>query len=343
MRRTKVRQEDIARAVGVSVSTVSRVLSGAPGISPATSKKVLQVAASLGTPLALPELDGSAPQNHRLERALLFLNQVDRNSGSGSIYHFLVTGIQKAARKVGLRVEVAQLGDDGEIPPSILGGAETGILFAGVDPSIRLKDGLAETRHPTVLVNGLDPTMTHDQVAPNNFFGGWLAAQHLLDMGHRHILHLGTRRRTTLAARSSGFLSAMKKSGFEELEYHAVEIDNVNEREAHIAMESLLKGGRFPYTAVFCAADPVALAVMQELRMQGIDVPGDVSVLGFNGLPLAELSSPLLSTLSVDWEYLGTEAIRLLVSRSADPDRPTQQTLTQVVLKPADSVAMARK
>lgn len=343
MRQAKVRQEDIARAVGVSVSTVSRVLSGAPGISPATIKKVLNAAADLGTPPQSLPYAGSAVKAHRLQRALLFLNQVDLNSGSGTIYHFVVTGIQKAAREAGLRVELASLGDDGEIPERILGGTETGVLFAGVDPSPKVMKTLADVGHPTVLVNGLDPTMTHDQVAPNNYFGGWLAAQHLLDMGHRRILHLGTRRRPTLAARSDGFQSAMKHTDLEGVQFHSVDMGNVTEREAHKAMQDLLKGGDFPYSAVFCSADTVALTVMQELRMRGIDVPGEVSLLGFNGLPLAELSSPLLSTLSVDWEFLGIEAIRLMTTRSANPDRPTQQIQTQVVLKAAESVTRIGK
>lgn len=343
MRQAKVRQEDIARAVGVSVSTVSRVLSGAPGIGPATTEKVLRAAAELGTPLTLPTEGDTPAAGPRMQRALLFLRQVDLNSGSGSIYHFVMTGIQKAALQAGLRVELALLGEDGEIPVQILGGPETGVLFAGVDPSPDLLKTLLDTRHPTVLVNALDPTMTHDQVAPNNYFGGWLAAQHFLDMGHRRILQLGTRRRPTLAARTEGFLAAIEQSDDGRLDCDFAEMANVTEQDAHIAMKDLLKDGTFAYSAVFCSADIVALAVMQELRMRGIDVPGQVSLLGFNGLPLAEFSSPLLSTLTVDWEYLGKEAVRLLRLRSADPERPTQQTQTQVLLRQAGSVADLRK
>ncbi|SIN88129.1 LacI family DNA-binding transcriptional regulator [Vannielia litorea] len=338
MRHSKVRQEDIARVVGVSVSTVSRVLSGAPGISPATTQKVLRAAADLGTPITLPG-DGGGLVTHRMERALLFLKQVDLNSGSGSIYHFVMTGIQKAARKYGLRVELALLGEDGEIPERILGGAETGVLFAGVDPSPKLLKKLRETGNSAVLVNGLDPSMTHDQVAPNNYQGGWLAAQHFLDMGHRRILQLGTARRLTLAARTQGFLDAIAQAGMDGLDCDFIEIGNVTEQAAQVALKQILSESAFPYTAVFCSADIVALTVMQELRMREIDVPREVSLLGFNGLPLAEFSSPLLSTLYVDWEYLGHEAIRLLCTRSAEPDRPTQQVQTQVILKQAETVA----
>ncbi len=343
MRQSKVRQEDIAKVVGVSVSTVSRVLSGAPGISPGTTKKVLQAAADLGTPLVLPADAAGPVAGQRIKRALLLQMQVDLNSGSASIYHFIMTGLQKAAAEVGLRVELALLGEDGTIPSQILGGPETGVLFAGVDPDLSLLKSLRDQGHPTVLVNGIDPTMTHDHVAPNNYFGGFLAAQHLLEMGHRRILQLSTRRRPTLAARTFGFRAAIEQWGGDPVTCDQLEMENVTEQAAHMALKPMLDEGRFPYSAVFCVTDIVALSVMQELRMHGFNVPDDVSLLGFNGLPVAEFSSPLLSTLDVNWQHLGTEAIRLLVARCADPDAPSHQVLTQVKLKRGASVRDVRK
>ena len=342
MRQSRVRQEDIARAVGVSVSTVSRVLSGAPGISPATAEKVMRAAADLGTPVTGPTGGpGSAVAAHKMQRALLFLNQVDINTGSGSIYHFVITGIQKAAKKAGLPIELALLGDDGEIPEKILGGPETGVLFAGVDPCHNVSERLKNKGHPTVIVNGLDPTMRHDQVAPNNYFGGQLAAQYLVSMGHRRILHLGTRRRWTLSARTDGFRAGIDGADVTGLKCDNIELPNVTEHAARVTLNDLLERGDFAYSAVFCAADNVGLTAMQELRMRGIEVPRQVSLLGFNGLPVAELSSPLLSTLAVDWEFLGAESIRILALRSLEPLRPTQQIQTQVVLHRGESVIEA--
>ena len=342
MRQSRVRQEDIAKAVGVSVSTVSRVMSGAPGISPATTKKVLQAAADLGTPVA-PSAQASAAPDHRMKRALLFLKQIDLNSGTGSIYQFIMTGIQNAARDAGLQIELALLGEDEDIAGSIPDGPETGLLFAGVDPTPGLLENLNKSKHPAALVNGLDPTMTHDQVAPNNYQGGWLAAQYLIRMGHRRILHLGTRRRLTLAARSDGFLAAIEQADIAGLSCDFMEMGNLTEHKAETAIKQKLAQEDFPYSAVFCSTDIVALTVMQELRKGGMEVPNEVSLLGFNGLPLAEFSSPLLSTLVVDWAFLGTEAIRLLCARSLEPDRPAQQIQTQVILKQAASVADVSK
>jgi len=67
-------------------------------------------------------------------------------------------------------------------------------------------------------------------------------------------------------------------------------------------------------------------------------VPEDVSVLGFNGSPIAELSSPPLSTLRINWENIGSEAIRLLLRRAQDPDAPTQQSLFDAKLIERSSV-----
>ncbi len=338
MRQPKIRQEDIARAAGVSVSTVSRVLSGAPGISATTTARVMKAAAEFGTDL--PLAGGAAViAGHRLKRALLFLNQDDLNSGSGSIYHYVTVGLQKAARDAGLQLQFAVLGDDGDVPAQLLGGGETGVFFAGVDPSVDVLKDLRDRGHPTVLVNGLDPSMTVDQVAPNNFFGGRMAAQHLLEMGHRRVLHLGTTRRWTLRARTDGFRQGIEQSGTSGVACDYVEMGNVTEKEAHLALSKVLKREPFPYTAIFCSADVVALTAMQELQLQGISVPDEVSLLGFNGLPIAEFSSPLLSTMAVDWEYLGSEAVRLLLQRNVEPQRPTEQVQVQVSLRVQETVA----
>ncbi|WP_226781614.1 LacI family DNA-binding transcriptional regulator [Oceaniglobus trochenteri] len=339
MRQPRIKQEDIARAVGVSVSTVSRVLSGAPGISPATTARVLRAASDMGTQVPGPLGAKQAARGHGLKRALLFLNQVDTNSGSASIYHFVTAGLRKAAREADLPIEFSLLGDDGDIPDLILGGAETGVLLAGVDPSQRLMQRLVAGGHPAVMVNGLDPTMTLDHVAPNNFFGGRMAAEYLIRKGHRRILHLGTSRRWTLRARTDGFRQAIEDAAPKDIHCDYVTMANVTEREGLQALAPLLDQRPFPYTAIFCAADNVALSGMQALRLRGFDVPGDVSLLGFNGLPHSEMSSPLLSTMAVDWEYLGTEAIRLLLLRHAEPRRPTQKTETEVLLKDRNSVA----
>lgn len=339
MKRSKIKQEDIAQAVGVSVSTVSRVLSGAPGISTATIEKVLTVAAEMGTPLPAGVANRPVRNESGLKRALLFISQADVHGGTGSIYHFVASGIRQAAMLSDLSVEFALLNEEGFVPDKLLGRGDTGILFAGVDPSPDAMSRIKSNGNPVVLVNALDPTMAYDHVAPNNLYGGRLAAQHLVEMGHRRIMHIGTKRRWTLRARTEGFQQGILDAKEAGVTCDYFPMQNISELEAQAILARIPMENGFPYTAIFCTSDNVALSSMQSLRLRGLDVPNEVSVLGFNGLPISEFSSPLLSTLSVDWEYLGTEAIRLLLQRHAEPTRPTQQTQIQVSLKTGNSVA----
>ena len=338
MKTKKIRQEDIAKAARVSVSTVSRVLSGTPGISEDTRSHVLKVSSDMGNDnMILPNALVSA-NAVRLKRALLFLNESDTYQGIGAIYSFIVDGLRQAADDASLPIEFAVIGEDGEIPQQLLGDAQTGVLFAGIDPSAKLIKKLVKNGNPSVLVNGLDLSMQLDHVAPNNLFGGMLAAKHIIENGHQSILHVGTERRWTLRTRSEGFLLGINIYGDERSHCETLMLPNLTEAHARKALETLDEVKPFPYSAIFCSSDSVALIVMQELRLRGLQVPDDVSVLGFNGTPIAELSSPPLSTLRVDWEHVGAEAIRLLLRRAADPQSPTQQSLIQASLVPRGSI-----
>lgn len=338
MQQTKIRQEDIAKAACVSVSTVSRVFSGSPGISESTRSRVFEVAADLGGGTVFDPGIYVASAAMRLKRALLFLNEGYSYPGTGEIYPVIVSGLRKAAAKVCLPIEFAMMGGNGEIPQELLQGDGTGVLFVGVDPGESLINQLLDNGNPTVLVNGLDTTMRLDHVAPNNLFGGMLAARHLIEKGHKSILQLGTDFRWTLRTRSEGFRLGIQMYGNDQVHCDSIMMPGFKESHARAAFKSAVSSEKFPYDAVFCSADNLALTIMQELRLRGLKVPEDVSVLGFNGSPIAELSSPPLSTLRINWENIGSEAIRLLLRRAQDPDAPTQQSLFDAKLIERSSV-----
>jgi len=220
----------------------------------------------------------------------------------------------------------------------LLEGKGSGVLFAGVDPTESLIDRLIANGNPAVLVNGLDTTMKLDHVAPNNLFGGISAARHLIKTGHKSILQLGTELRWTLKTRSEGFRLGIQVYGKDQVHCDTVMMPAFQEADAREALKSIPLSDRFPYDAIFCNADNLALAVMQELRLRGLSVPDEVSVLGFNGSPISELSSPPLSTLRINWENIGAEAIRLLLRRAENPSAPTQQSLFDATLVERASV-----
>jgi len=284
MQQTKIRQEDIAKAACVSVSTVSRVFSGSPGISESTRSRVFEVAAELGGGTVFDPGIYVASAAMRLKRALLFLNEGYSYPGTGEIYPVIVSGLRKAAAKVSLPIEFAMMGGNGEIPQELLQGDGTGVLFVGVDPG----ESLINQR--------------------------------------------------TLRTRSEGFRLGIQMYGNDQVHCDSIMMPGFKESHARTAFKSAVSSEKFPYDAVFCSADNLALTIMQELRLRGLKVPEDVSVLGFNGSPIAELSSPPLSTLRINWENIGSEAIRLLLRRAQDPDAPTQQSLFDAKLIERSSV-----
>lgn len=322
MPQPRVRQEDIARAADVSVSTVSRVLSGAPGISERVRSTVKRVARELGH----TETPRPARHHRELRKALLFIGEHSSAAATGTIYSLVIGGLQEAAAEEGLAIRYTLRDGDGFLPGHLLDDEQDfGVIILGVDPDPEVLRDLSERGIPTVLTNGLDPDMQADSVSPANFFGGRLAARYLVEQGHTDILALISRHRWTLRRRTDGFLSGIAEFGGGEVNVETIDLESLNASAVFSVMERRRVEGRAPPGAMFCGNDLVAIAAIQALRSGGVAVPDRVSVMGFDDLPVANMTDPALTTIHIDWHRIGREAIRLLMQRAAEPERPPVQ------------------
>lgn len=332
--RTRVSQADIAQAVGVSVSTVSRVLSGASGISSRVRTEVLRAARELGHRSA----SAQQPVGLELKSAFMLFNENSHLSQVSAIYGLVLAGLRTAAQDSGIALHYLLRSADEEIPEAVFNRDDAGVLFVGIDPSPEALERLARKSIPTVLVNGLDPDLRVNAVSPANYFGGRLVARFLIERGHRRILHLSSQHRWTIRRRTEGFLQ-----GINEYSNGTAIVDSHFYRrlEAEYVQESIdrtfASGAEMP-TAIFCGNDLLALATVQTLQARGIDVPGDVSVMGFDDLPIADLCDPGLSTVRVDWRGMGQEAFRLLNLGIVSDQQPARQVQTGVTLVERQSV-----
>lgn len=315
--RGRISQSEIATAAGVSVSTVSRVLAGVPGISEEVRRSVRQVAQRLGHELR------DEPGPRRLRAAVAYLAASD-DLGTGTVYHYVLEGIRAAADAAGLPVSVVLRQHLDGLPARVLEEPDVGAFFMGVDPSDAALDQLALSGVPTVLVNGLDPELRVDAVAPANFFGGRLAARHLAGQGHRRLLHVTTRQRWTLMRRAEGFLAGVRELG-NAFSAEVLDLQTLQEPEISAAIGRRLERNDFPYTAILCGHDLGAIGLVQALRAAGLRVPEDISVMGFDDVPLAALGSPPLTTVRVDWRLIGREAVRLMMLRQHQRDESAVQ------------------
>lgn len=301
-------QADIAEKLGVSVSTVSRALANEIGISDAVRADVQRVARMMGYKSKHP------PAGLRLDKRALALVPINSAVGSlASFYYDIVEGMRAQAEALGLVLDVRLVNEDlvtlDFVRRQVSKTGANGLILAGIDPDEALAQWVLDNELALVLANGSDPLMRFSSVCPANFYGAYQATQHLIDAGHRKILHYTYRHRPTILQRRRGFEAAVAANPGTE---GVVVISN--EHTSKDLLASLLDG-KYDVTAVFCWNDSVAVTMVESLLGQDLPMRTGFSIMGFDDLPIAGMASPRLSTVRVDREALGRGVVRLLANR----------------------------
>ncbi len=282
---------DVARLAGVSQSAVSRVFTPGASASRETIEKVRKAAAQLGyrpNALARAMITGKSRiiglvvaylENQFYPVALERLSRALQSRG----YHILIFLAGNGEENV---TEVVQ---------ELIDYRVDGIITASVALSNDLTARLAELGIPVVNFNRgqEDPRLT--DITSDNIAGGQRATEFLIAAGHTRIAHImGWQGASTGRDRAEGFRRAMAQAGLAPLAM----IDGKYDRDAAIsATREIFRAGQAP-DAIFVANDHMAFAVMDELRFaMGLDVPGDVSVIGYDDVPMAAWPAYDLTTI----------------------------------------------
>lgn len=326
----RANQADIAEKLGVSVSTVSRALANEAGISDTVRREVQKVARSLGYKSKHAPVTGNPDK-----RAVALVPLSGAMGSLASFYHGIVEGMRAQAAEDGIALDVRLVSEDQVtldfIAKQVAKSDAAGVVLAGLDPSDDMVAWAAEHDIGVVLANGLDPRMRLSSVSPANFFGAYMAAQHLLDAGHRRILHYTFRNRPTILQRQRGFEAAMAD--------HSDAVGTVicsNDVKTRQLLDDLL-AGRHDVTAVFCWNDSVAVSMVETLMGPDTPLPPYFSIMGFDDLPIAGMANPRLSTVGVDREAIGRGVIHLL-ARRLDGDLTVQHLEIGLKLVPGETV-----
>jgi LacI family transcriptional regulator len=326
--------EDVARAAGVSVATVSKVVNSRYGVSRATFDKVTGVIDELGYATSL---GAQSLRSHTTNVIGVLVAEFEPFSSE------LLKGVSDAIGPTGYdllafsgghrggevgweRRSLSRLGGtllDGAIivTPTVV-GAQNGIPVVAVDPHTG--------------PSGV-PTVDAD-----NFAGGVLATEHLLALGHRRIALLGGRSDLESARqRERGFRHAMAEAGV-EVDEALVQAGDYRAETAVGPAHDLLSLPH-PPTAVFAANDLSAIRTMEVARELGLRVPEDLSVVGFDNVPESAMSLPPLTTVDQSLKTIGATALEMLVGllEGRAPD-PTHVCLP-VSLVPRASTAAPRR
>lgn len=316
--RKKPGQGEIARRLGVSVSTVSRALAGSEAVSPDVRARVLRTAERLGYAQRRPRV---LPGLRRIWTVATLAAFRDLRS---SIYLLALEALRSEAAAVGAAFETAMTRPGEGLPEAVAAaiGPDEGVVFLGVRPDEAARAVLAARAAPAVLCNDIDDACRLDAVAPANFSGGMIAAGRLLQDGHRRVGVLLGPDRPTLRRRMLGLRLRLEEAGGGVV--GAFPLGAEPEGAAAAAFGRWLDGLAERPTALFCYNDSAAAWAIEALRERGLATPDDMSVMGFDDMPIASLTDPGLTTLRVDWADLGRCAVRMIGERAADPQGPAR-------------------
>jgi LacI family transcriptional regulator len=317
---------DIARLAGVSPSTVSRVLTSNARVSAERSQRVLDAMRQLNF---RPNSVARSLATSSTRTIAVLLPDI-----TNQFFPALVRGVQLDAEERGYSVLLGQTDDRSGHDRSYLELAirqqVDGLVLIGVHVDEEAQRELEQRRIPVVSLDRRVNIPTAANVEVDNRAGAIIACRHLLDLGHRRIAHIaGPAALQVGTERADGWRQAHADYGVEPDE-RLLAFSEFSEEGGGAAMRSLLAAGEF--TAVFAANDLCALGAMAVLRECGRSVPGDVSVVGFDGIDHARFSWPPLTTIQQPAEEMGRRAASLLVSSIEDAPMPVRDT--QVIFSP---------
>jgi LacI family transcriptional regulator len=339
---------DVAERAAVSSGTVSRVLNGHANIDGDLRGRVLRAVAELGyVPRAAR---GRPPAGRAAVREVgFFLSLPHMPAGRellGSFWMPILHGAEREARRHGASITYRPVrnADLETLSADVAGSRLDAVLLVGATPAATVREVLRSGR-PTCLIDNAVPGLPVDAVLSDNFWGAMTAIGHLLRHGHREIAFIGgpvepgpARVGTiyTLEWRAAGYRTALARAGIPIVD-DLVESCDLTPDAGHRACRRLLASGR-PFTALFCGNDPCAIGALRALREAGLDVPGRVSVVGFDD-DVADHAAPPLTTIRVDREGMGAVAMRRLIDRAHEPDTPPLTVTLPVELVERASVA----
>jgi DNA-binding LacI/PurR family transcriptional regulator len=307
--------KDIARAAGVSHSTVSRALRDHPAIAAQTSGRIKALAVEMGY---VPSAVARGLKTSRTQALGVIVTRID-----DPFFSELLQGIEKVLREMGYSLFVAASNRDFRRERSIVQAMRErrvdGVILCSTQFSEDHYRQLKGVGLPIVVVGNQEISSYRPMIVHDDFEGSRQITRHLIDLGHTKIAFLGNgRAERTTQSRLSGYCHEMIIANLPVQDGYVFQAPNGRPDGGDIGVKHFLKLPD-PPTAIQCFNDMMAIGALKSLREGGISVPEECSVVGFDDIPLSAYVFPSLTTFQQPKFDLGTQAAQMMARLLQDP------------------------
>ncbi len=318
--------KDIARAAGVSHTTVSRALHDHPAISKETVAEIKRLAARMGY---VPSATARGLKTRRTRALGVIVSHID-----DPFWSEVLQGIDEVLHSAGYSLFMAATHRDKqrekEVVQAMVQRGVDGVILCAPQFSSDQSRVMQTYGLPMVIVNNEGTSDSPFLVYNDDCYGSRLLTRHLIELGHRHIAYMGNQvgGRTTVE-REAGFREEMLTAGLDVRAQDVLMAPDSTPNGGHVGTQELLTLTTRP-TAIMCYNDYMAIGVYSALRGAGLRIPEDVSVVGYDDITMAAYLLPPLTTLRQFKRDLGAGAANMMlrVLDTRDPAGPQPEKIS---------------
>lgn len=303
--------KDIAKALNLSVSTISRALNDSYQIGEETKQLVLDYA---NAHHYVPNRMARSLKEGKTRTIGVVICSIDN-------YFFaqMLDGIDQVCKEKGYQLIIMQSKDLYEQEKAcvhyLYASGTDGLM---ISPSYQTSDfshlsALQDNGFPIVLFDRISKSVEAHQIASNNFKGAYEATQHLISQGYHRIAHINTTASITMpTARFEGYKQALEDNQIPYREQWVKFCETVNEQDVETALTELMAQKEKPQ-AIFAATDSISTHMLRYFNKHGYKIPEDIALIGFNNTELADMLNPSLSTVQQPSQQIGSVAAKTLI------------------------------
>lgn len=329
-----VKMSDIAQKLNVSTVTVSKALAGKDGVSEELRAEILRIAEEIG-------YHKKAVSNGKTYTFGIITPHKYIEKGHSfywTLYERAINWLSPRGHIGVLEIISDQNEQMLELPQLIQADRIDGIILMG-NFSEEYCNHVESSGIPMVMLDSFDARYSRDTVISDGYYGMYTMVNHLLQMGHRDILYVGSVGETSsITDRYFGYCRAMMEAGIKVTPDMAVP-----DRDADGRIEISMKDIKNMPTAFACNCDSTAYTLMKLLKSEGVNIPEDVSIVGFDNFILSELADPQITTYAIDIDRMAKEACRCLLKRLQNPNENARRIVVSGSLILRDSVRQLKK